>query len=455
MAKSRVKKASARPQPVPKMQRRKARPEAATHAPELAEMLGPISVDTFMREYRQQKPLHIPGDRKKLARLIRGGYSRRDMLEGAALAAARRVPGFYSVAHQTAGFDHGGSQSMAADVAPSEIENKFKSGCNIQVAFQWDERLMTLMSRVKTQIGSTGEAALYATLSPAGFGWPPHIDNVEVFFVQTEGHKRMLISDAPVFEYPRGTVSFSPAGKIANYEFAAMDVDRIDQVDMSNLREIVLAPGDVFYCPSGVLHGTKAIDETLTVLMAYKATSSLDLIYRTLKPRLLGDANWRHIPAAHMKSATGELSPEVHDFFADRLAELRKIVNELTPEALSVELAQAVAFAGTGVQMPMRQPQRPERTIRKADRFRVGRVAPLTWTRGTSSDGAPAFFIFSGNREVSVGDEWMPFLERLAQSDEVRADETMRWSATKPYPWSEVQEMFAALMENGVVDLVN
>jgi ribosomal protein L16 Arg81 hydroxylase len=450
-SKIRTKQTTAKRTSLPKQTRK--RPDAPSADRELAALLAPMSVETFLRDYWQKKPLHLAGGRAKLKALIAGGYSRRDLLKGTAIAAVRQVPGYRVIAHQTAGFDHRGAQSKAVDIEPAAIAASFARGCNVQVAFPWDARVMTLLSHLKTQLGCVGEAALNVTLSPAGFGWPPHIDNAEAFFVQCEGHKRILISDAPVVAWPRGTVTFDSLGEVASYEFDADEADRVDRIDIAKLREITLAPGDVFYCPPGVVHGTKAVDETLTLLFAFKPPVALDVIHRTLRAQLVADVNWRTMPPARM-SPTGELSPDVHAYFAARLAELRDAIGELTPEALATQLYQAVAFAGAGVQMPMQAARPLAREIRKTDRFRIGRLAPLTWAHGTA-DGAPAFFIFSGDRELGVGGDWMTFLETLVQRDEVRAGDAMRWGSTQPYPWAEVQEMFVALVQNGIVDLVS
>lgn len=419
---------------------------------ELQHLLAPVSVETFFEKYWQRTALHIKGSLRKVDQLVPGGFARADFYRALDAGATTRPRGYAVFAHQTMGFDrptqHGGP------IAPELVRKAFAAGSNISSFNLEDTRLMRLAARLKAQLGHPGEAGVAVTLSPPGFGWRVHFDTAEVFFVQCEGRKRMLISEEPHFMWPRGKVGFDTEGRVQTYDWDAEPWELVGDVDLSTLREIVLEPGDVFYCPPGVLHGTKAIDRTLTFLPNFESVSALDVIQGTLRRILNRSADWRHLPGVDPATSSGEMPARLRAFLDERLRELRRAVEALTPEALEYEWRKGTVIGAYGMGREVPPPPREVRPVTAADTFRVSRAAPMAQACTNGTDGRRQYHLFYGAVEIGVGEYWIPFMERLrGQAGEFRARDATRWAAGgRRYPWPLVRQQLALLCGNGVIE---
>src|SRR5262245_43270263 len=163
---------------------------------------------------------------------------------------------------------------------------------------------------------------------------PAHFDPTSVVFIQCEGRKRFLISSSPVFPWPRASALLSSNGT-GEYSCDIEPWEEIYGVDMEDLTEIMLEPGDVLYLPPGTAHVTEALsDFTLSLFLVFENRNFLDLVRPVLERMLLNNPDWRHLPpisASGMKS--GELPGEAKGFFADRLAEVREALGALAPDS--------------------------------------------------------------------------------------------------------------------------
>ena len=302
-----------------------------SRADTLSTYLAPVTPDTFVSEYWGRRALFIKGDSEKVERLLPGGFDRSDFFRGVLEGARRRLKGYRVMANQSTGLGADSKETPGRPVAPEDAEAVFARGSNIGVEQIGDARLARAATALKTQLRHPGVAGVSATLSPRGFGLPMHLDSMEAFFIQCAGRKSFLISDEPAVTLPRGTIGFEPNGEVRRYEWNAEPWEEVPPVDVSNLREVVLEPGDVLYVPTGGLHGTRALDESITALIFLEHASFLDLVVDVLKSSLAPDPNWRHLPRVGNGAPLGALAPEVGDFFAARLGELRTALDGMSP----------------------------------------------------------------------------------------------------------------------------
>lgn len=413
---------------------------------ELEALLAPVSVETFLTSYWQRSSLRIPGTADKLDTLFSGRFSRRDLVRGVRASASNNLVGYLLQAHRTKGYGVKGKQKQAIALEPSEMLNAFSNGANIQAYNPLVTRVMRVLAHVKTQLGCAGEATLAATLSPAGFGWPLHYDRVEVFFVQCEGKKRIKIGRTPESVCPRGSVVYDRSGSIQSYEGESDESETTAGIDVSNLDEVTLHPGDVLYCPPGVIHGTKAIDDTLTLLLQFDPTGPFEIIARALRTTVARNAQWRNMSPGHVTTPDDW-------FWRSRMSDLKNMLDVIERDTMSYEIAKALSFPGDGVDAALGRP-RSAPSLRRTQALRVGSVAPLTWTHLHGRSGEAAFVVFAGKREISVTGEWIPFLETLVKHETFRAGDAVHWTAGAQHPWSAVRDTLAALIEHGVLEVV-
>lgn len=418
---------------------------------DLATLLAPVSPEAFFANHLGRAPLHVRGNAAKLERLIAGGFGLSDMVRAIEEGANRRLPRFRLLAHRTAGFDST-YRDTAAPIEPAEVAAAMEAGANVQVVDFLDSRVMTMLARLKTQLGAAGEALLEATISPPGFGWPMHLDKSDVIFLQCVGRKQFVVGNERIACWPRGSVVFDESGVPASYEWCADETEHVRSFDPHTVTSVILEPGDMLYCPAGFIHGTKALDRTVTLGLVFEAASPLEIIRRHLETLLAPHVEWRYVPPRLPGAAPGELPEEIRAFFASRIEELKQVVTQLSPEALSYSFHKALAYPGEGVEVGLAPDVKLVRQIASDDMIRVGKQAPLTWTTSTDPDGTSCFHLFAGNTELTAKAEWVPFFSHLVTSDSFRAEQAMTWSDTDtPYSWSAVQQYLAVLLEHGVI----
>jgi hypothetical protein len=435
-------------------------PPDAPGADTLGKLLAPVTPGAFVSEYCGRRALLIKGRPEKVQQLVPGGFTRADFFRGAIQGASQPSSRCEVFANRSTGFGRDSEATPGLPIAPEDAEAAFAGGSSISVHYIGDARLAAAAAALKTELRHPGDAAVAATLSPRGFGFPLHLDRGEVFFVQCEGRKRFRISEEPAVVLPGGTINFDPNGAVQRYEWDAEPWEECDRVDVSKLREVVLEPGDVLYVPAGGIHGTCAVDdESLTALLLLDHVSFLDLVTRVLKTSLAADPNWRHLPRAGRSAPLGALAPEVVDFFAARLAEFRAVLDDLSPDSLALnrEWHRMLADPGEGVTASL-EPAPTEadsRPVRRGDRLRLSRRTPLTYARGTDADGDEQCFLYYGDGEVNADGEWAPFLATLVEQDQFRAATATGWAgAGKKYAWDGVQEYLQVLLEQGIVERV-
>jgi ribosomal protein L16 Arg81 hydroxylase len=409
---------------------------------ELSALLAPITPEVFMTEYWGRKPLLIKGEPEKLRRLIPGGFTAED---------------FHRIVHEKA------AKNISTPVmteSSDPLEAIFVRGRNLALEAIRDPQLATLAVALKTQLNHLGEAHFAASLSQQDNGWPLHVDKASILSFQCEGRKRFVISARPAVEWPRGSIIFRNDGAVASYLYNPEPWEEIERVDLSDLIEVTLEPGDILYWPAGTLHATQSLSPTtLNLNLGFHHANFLELVTKAIEGILTSNPSWRHLPPVNAQSAPGRLPVEAVEFIAARLAELRDTLDTLSPEAMELNCQWHKLIADPGEEtlpcLPLNPVEQGGRPVLRKETLRRSKKAAMTYATGTDQDGDPVFFLYFANREVCVGGEWAPFLQTLVEQDEFIAESATKWAgAGRRYPWETVREYLMTLLAQGFIERV-
>ncbi|WP_150304962.1 ribosomal protein uL16 3-hydroxylase [Pseudomonas saliphila] len=215
-----------------------------------ASPLGSLSVETFLRDYWQKKPLLIrqafPDFENPLSADELAGLSLEDEVESRVVLEhgerpweLRRGPffeeDFRTLPEQDWTLLVQAVDQFVPDVA--ELMNAFR--------FLPSWRLDDVMISYATPGGSVG----------------PHFDNYDVFLLQGQGHRRWKIGQHCDAESP---LLDNPDLKILS--------------DFDQQEEWLLAPGDMLYIPPGLAHYGIAEDECMTYSIGFRAPSQHEVL---------------------------------------------------------------------------------------------------------------------------------------------------------------------------------
>lgn len=271
------------------------------------ELLAPLEVDDFIRNYWGQKPIHIRGTANKFS----GLFEREDFFE---YARSPRAEMFMGKADDKQHFHQLSTTAYNSRAL-------FRLGMTIQMEdFHWiNSQVRALLLGLKHELGLYCGMEAAAFLSPPGAGFGIHFDpNPDIWALQISVSKTWRYSAVPAAQYPIEHVTLNPSGKPkTNW----VDIDRPNDEDFL---EAHLEPGDVFYFPAGTWHTAAASDESCHIVLASQIAPWTDFVLEILRKKLLHHAQWRQIPLHHHAWKQG-----VHDVLKDRMAELQEMVQGL------------------------------------------------------------------------------------------------------------------------------
>ncbi|MCI0392667.1 MAG: cupin domain-containing protein [Acidobacteria bacterium] len=424
---------------------------------ELSELLAPITPEVFEKEYWGRKPLFIKGGAEKLERILPGGFGLEDFFRGTREAESQRMAGFRLWA-QTLFATTERPQDMTY-IQSDQIEELFAAGANIASANLSDPRIVTLTAALKAQLKLAGDIHYGLMLSPAGNGWPVHVDRSDAISLQCQGRKRFVFTEAPVLAFPRGSIVIASDGSPESFFYDPLPWEEELRAEMGPLHEVVLEPGDVFYFPIGILHTTESLSPTsLTLNFALNHPNFFDIVMELLRNRLISNPDWRHLPMVGSSSQQpGQLPSEVAEFFAARLEELSREISSLNPAGLDLnrEWQKLLAEPGEHIRAQLALLSEPPAsdTVERQDVLRPTRRAVTSYAIGTEEDGSTVLSLYMGNREVSLADEWTPFLQTMFSEERFVAESATRWAGgAEPYLWETVQEYLQVLLSQGFLE---
>jgi Cupin superfamily protein len=111
------------------------------------------------------------------------------------------------------------------------------------------------------------------SIAKTGGGIGPHVDNYDVFLVQTSGERRWKIANELL------SATNETELLIPNIPVSILNVTKLEA--STSLEEVLLKPGDCLYLPPRVVHwGTAASDDCVTLSIGCRAPSAADLLTR-------------------------------------------------------------------------------------------------------------------------------------------------------------------------------
>ena len=423
---------------------------------ELRELLAPISPEVFEKEYWGRKPLFIKGGVEKLERILPGGFGLEDFFRGTCEAESWRAPEFKLFARKSfVETDHW------TYIRSEDIDEWFAAGAIILSINLCDPRVVTLAAALKTQLKLAGEIQYGLALSPEGNGWPVHVDHSDAISLQCQGRKRFVYSEEPALAWPRGSISIASDGSPESFNYNPLPWEEEMRAKMGDLHEITLEPGDVFYFPAGVLHTTESLSSSsLALNFLLNHPSFFDVVMNLIRNRLLINPDWRHLPIVEASSMQpGQLPPEMAEFFAARLKELSREIESLEPAGLALnrEWQKLLAEPGQHLRARLAMYAEPAESdsVERRDVLRPTRRGVTSYAVGTEEDGSTAIYLYMGRREVSLYNEWVPFIRSMFQQESFVAELATQWAdGAEPYPWETTQEYLQTLLSEGFLERV-
>jgi 50S ribosomal protein L16 3-hydroxylase len=217
----------------------------SVNRPPILRRLGSISVQQFMREYWQRKPLLIravlpgftpPIDRPRLFELARDPQ-----------AEARLITSF----GRRQSLKHGPFLRLPSIRRP-------RWTLLVQGVDLLDDSARSLLSRFRF-VPDARLDDLMVSFATDGGGVGPHVDSYDVFLLQAYGRRRWRISRQRGLRMKPGSLINNVAGFRASSEW-------------------VLDAGDMLYLPPGIAHEGIAVGECMTYSIGFRAPSYQQLL---------------------------------------------------------------------------------------------------------------------------------------------------------------------------------
>lgn len=213
-------------------------------------VLGDLSIETFLRDYWQKKPV-----------LIRGAFPDFETPispeELAGLACEADAPSRLIL-------EHGNERDWQLKMGPF-TEDDFRAlpdgGYSLLVTDceKLVPELMEIVERFRF-VPDWRIDDLMISYAPPGGSVGAHIDDYDVFLLQAHGRRRWQIENPPVHTAYR----------------EGLDVRIL--TDFTPTDEWVLEPGDMLYLPPGIPHHGVALDDCMTWSIGFRAPTQADLV---------------------------------------------------------------------------------------------------------------------------------------------------------------------------------
>ncbi|WP_372590996.1 cupin domain-containing protein [Guyparkeria sp.] len=213
-------------------------------------VLGELSVETFLREYWQKKPVLIRG-------AIPGFESPISPEELAGMACEEDVPARLIL-------EHGDERDWQLKMGPF-TEDDFRAlpedGYSLLVTDceKIVPELMDVVERFRF-VPDWRIDDLMISYAPPGGSVGAHIDEYDVFLIQAHGRRRWMIENPPAHTAYR----------------EGLDVRILEEFTPTD--EWVLEPGDMLYLPPGIPHHGVAVDHCMTWSVGFRAPTQADLV---------------------------------------------------------------------------------------------------------------------------------------------------------------------------------
>lgn len=403
----------------------------------LAEILHPMSVEEFKRDYYNKKPLVVRGKPGKFAHL----YSREVWL---ATPPKEPTVSFYAQDPQ------GVPVSREVKASEAQLADLYDAGLVTVGRVESHPPVGRLLEglRAAFQVPSRKLAYLDSVLcfaSKDSVGWTAHWDVYHVFVLQISGQKRWRYTPSPLVRAPLtppGTAH--PGQPVATWDGQPVIAPRPD-----DLVELVLEEGDFFYMPPGTWHAPVAQGHSMHLAVAMGQRSVLDLMLDVIKQRLEPELAWREPCPAILDDARegGEIPPQIAHLFAQKLQDLAHELTHFDPRHFHQEWSANVAALGA------LEPRVSSGVVVSAeDRLRRRGQGPLRYVIAPSVEDRQELevFLYAAQGYASLPADAVGFVRALAAHDEFRAADACAWDGGRP--WEEVAGVLSALVNEGLLE---
>lgn len=288
--------------------------------------LAPVTLESFMSKQWAREPLFCGSsdERTKGLAALLGELSGRQLLSR-------------SRGSIRAWYEDGGRPDYSLLVSTDQAWPLYRAGLTIYFDFQ--ERTIA-----ETFAAATGQLAHRATLSAflsrTGRRTLAHIDGNENFTLQISGCKRWRYYFDPLCQ-----TSVEDVGEALRLSSGLADAPWTE-----------LTPGSMLYMPSGWVHETETLEDSLSLTVTIRPVFWADVVLGALRGRLLREPRWR----AYAHVGAIDSSPELKDLLG-RLASLEMLnpvdLSQRTSPVVGAEtmlVRNAVAYGSV-----MRPPQLP------------------------------------------------------------------------------------------------
>lgn len=281
---------------------------------------APMSVEEFKSEYWRKKPVRIKGTPEKIAGLF-------DPNKFFEYASHPEVDLYAAETFEEYKFHQ-------IPVAAPQADRLSRHGFTIQCedVHRAHPGVFKLASAIRNALGIYSAMEAGAFLSRPGPGFPAHVDpNPDIWSVQITGTKRWTYGAERDVWHPLVQTAVTPVGDPVGDPW-----NEIKNPDQSKFIAIDQEPGDIFYFPGGVWHGTETLgtEPAIHLVLASINETYADFFADFMRPRLLATREWREISGA-LPIDSNQIPGELEK----RLLELKEVVAGITVADLVAQLA--------------------------------------------------------------------------------------------------------------------
>jgi len=359
----------------------------------LADLLAPVTPETFFSEYRFKKPLHIKGDPEKFARvmnwqILTGLVNQTSIWSSKSLLLVLDHQPVDPKEYCVPEIGRDKTQLLMPD--PAKVKAWLRRGASMVCndIDQLTPELRAVASALETSLNAKVQANLYCSWK-AHPAFRTHFDTHEVFAVHVAGRKTWKLYGRSIDD------------PIAHPYFKSLPQEYHNTHRGPLTQEVTLEPGDLLYLPRGWYHDALATSEA-TVHIAFGATGVIGLdVLTQLFDRAVQDPLFRKNLPSDRKELAEHLAqlgdrfaefcrtPEVVDRFAQFIAGFRfnRETVTLPDDALSKEYRRA----GNGIRLARKGSTFVLTDGKQGVAVPPGTERPIQWMLDREGFGEPDF----------------------------------------------------------------
>ena len=291
----------------------------------LEQLLAPVNVKEFLRDYWNRGPLYIDGADDKFS-VLPGVRELPSLLSGR-LVGDRWIKG-HAHSAQASVIDRMG-RVRNVNAVPSMWPELFNIGFSLcfSAVDQYSEQLSNLVQSIRSTTSLPGTILTTSYLTPPCSGSVMHFDSQHAFFMQVSGKKHWRISKRAAWQDAPANIPLSSLNTPAMKAFLdAMGVIVLSP-EQIGIQEITLSAGDVLYLPPGVWHeGHTSETHSLHYTLTFMPLGPWQLLVAYLRRAYFAKTSMRR----DLRYATAAGDGDSTVLLETALGELREIMASVT-----------------------------------------------------------------------------------------------------------------------------